>query len=78
MGKKSKTLEARITELEAKVAELERCKHEDHTIGGEAVLTIAALVKADIARLLTPVPQETQEGEENGNHRQCAGPGIAQ
>lgn len=47
----------RLTSLEARIAELERCKHEDHTIGGEAVAKIASIVKSDIAGLLHPQKQ---------------------
>lgn len=57
-----KALLSRIEVLEAEIEDLKRCKHEaehDHTIAAEVVLTIAAYVKEEIARLLAP-PQEMQ------------------
>jgi hypothetical protein len=51
-----------LAALETRVAELERCKHEDHTIGGEAVTKIASIVKADIAGLLHPQRRAEAEG----------------
>ncbi len=54
--------EKRLAALEARVTELERCKHEDHTIGGEAVTKIASLIKSDIAGLLHPQQRAEAEG----------------
>jgi BMFP domain-containing protein YqiC len=48
----------RITALEARIAELERCKHEDHTISAEAVSSIAQMVMNTIASKLQPAQVE--------------------
>lgn len=45
-------LEARITELETRIQELERCKHDGHSLGDEAIQQITTLVKLNIAALL--------------------------
>jgi hypothetical protein len=45
-------LEAHIAELETRIEELERCKHEGHTIGDEALQQITTLVKLSIASAL--------------------------
>ncbi len=61
MNKDEKSaLEARIVALEARIEELERCKHDSHTLGDEALSQIVAVVKRDIAVLLMPPSQETQ------------------
>jgi BMFP domain-containing protein YqiC len=53
MTKDEKTaLIERITALEARIEELERCKHEGHTIGDEALQQITTLVKLSIASAL--------------------------
>jgi hypothetical protein len=54
---KEQALIERIAALEAKVAELERCKHEDHTISADAVSSIAQMVMSQIAVKLQPMQE---------------------
>jgi phage terminase Nu1 subunit (DNA packaging protein) len=44
----------RLADLEARVAELERCKHDGHTIEAPVLADIARIVKNDIASVLCP------------------------
>lgn len=63
-----KVLQRRIEALEAKIEALERSKSEDHThtISTETILSIAALVEADIVRKLQQLapPPEPAPAEE--------------
>lgn len=55
---------ARIAGLEARMLEVERCKHDTHniTIGDEALKQIAQYVMVHIAQILAPIaPEEKQE-----------------
>lgn len=55
------TLAEHITALEARITELERCKHDGHTIGEEALQQISARVMQDLAATLLPSPPKQVE-----------------
>ncbi len=54
LAKELGTLHDQIAELNARVAELERCKHENHTISADAVTSIAQMVMSQIVVKLQP------------------------
>jgi hypothetical protein len=55
---------ARMGGLEARMAEVERCKHTEHTIPPETVNALKELVRAYIVELLSPHKAEVEPAKE--------------
>jgi hypothetical protein len=54
----------RMSGLEARMAEVERCKHTEHTIPPETVNVLKELVRAYLVELLSPHKAEVEPAKE--------------